>query len=74
MKLSKPQLDILATVLGAIAGICIILDTEEVGNRKLVRVTGGIATVMLGMVANKPATASPTTEEVEESTKKEEDG
>ena len=66
-KLSKPQLDTLATLFGAIAGICGVCITQEVGNPKVVGTIGGISTVLLGAVSNRPATASPSTEDVEES-------
>ena len=66
MKLNKYQLDLLATIFGAIAGICSVLVTQEVGDRKVTGTVGGVATVLLGIVSQRPANASPTTEDLEE--------
>lgn len=66
IKLNKPQLDLLATIFGLIAGICTVLINQEVGNSKLIGTIGGISTVALGVIAQRPANALPTTEEVEE--------
>ncbi len=66
MKLNKYQLDLLATIFGAIAGICGVLVTQEVGDRKVTGTVGGVATVLLGVVSQRPANASPTTEDLEE--------
>ncbi len=66
MKLNKYQLDLLGTVFYAIAGICGVLVTQEVGDRKVTGTVGGVATVLLGVVTQRPANASPTTEELEE--------
>lgn len=66
MKLNKKQLDVLSTILGAIAGIATVLGTQEVINPKLAGTVGGVATVMLGVVTQRPADAHPTTEEVEQ--------
>lgn len=64
--LNKNQLDLLGTIFGAIAGVCTVLATQQVGNPKVIGTVGGVSTVMLGIVTQRPATASPTTEEVEE--------
>ena len=69
MKLNKYQLDLLATIFGAIAGICGVLATQEVGDRKVTGTIGGVATVLLGVVSQRPANASPTTEDLEEEIK-----
>ena len=66
MKLNKYQLDLLGTIFGAIAGICGVLVTTEVGDRKVTGTVGGVATVMLGIITQRPADASPTTEDLEE--------
>ena len=66
MKLNKYQLDLLATIFGAIAGICGVLVTQEVGDRKVTGTVGGVATVILGIITQRPADASPTTEDLEE--------
>lgn len=66
IKLNKNQLDLLATIFGSIAGICTVLTIQQVGNAKVVGTVGGISTVLLGIVTQRPASASPTTEEVEE--------
>ena len=66
MKLNKYQLDLLATIFGAIAGICGVLVTQDVGDHKVTGTVGGVATVMLGIITQRPADASPTTEDLEE--------
>lgn len=66
IKLNKPQLDLLATIFGAIAGICTVLITQEVGNPKVVGTIGGVSTVLLGIITQRPASAAPTTEDLEE--------
>lgn len=64
--LNKKQLDLLATAFGAIAGVCTVLATQQVGNPQVIGTVGGVSTVMLGVVTQRPANKSPTTEEVEE--------
>ncbi len=66
MKLNKYQLDLLGTIFGIISGLCGVLVTQEVGDRKVVGTVGGFATVLLGVVVQRPADASPTTEELED--------
>ncbi|WP_009631027.1 hypothetical protein [Synechocystis sp. PCC 7509] len=66
IKLNKNQLDLLGTIFGAIAGICAVLVTQEVGDAKTVGTIGGVATVLLGVVTQRPANAAPTTEDIEE--------
>lgn len=66
MKLNKYQLDLLSTIFGTIAGLCGVLITQEIGDRKLVGTIGGFATVLLGVITQRPADASPTTEDLEE--------
>ena len=65
LKFTKPQLDALGTLCGLIAGVCAVLTTQEVGDRKLIGTVGGIATVVLGYVVQHPAKRHPTTEDVE---------
>lgn len=60
------QLDWLGTALGAIAGISGILLSNGVGNAKVVGTVGGIAGVCLGIITQRPATSTPTTEQVED--------
>jgi len=69
IKLNKNQLDTLATIFGAIAGICGVLLTQEIGDRKTVGTVGGVSTVLLGIISQRPADASPTTEDVEDNLK-----
>lgn len=69
MKLNKNQLDRLATIFGAIAGICTVFVNQNVGDRKVVGTVGGVSVVLLGIVTQRPADAHPTTEDVEESSK-----
>lgn len=66
MKLNKYHLDLLGTIFGTISGLCGVLITQEVGDRKIVGTIGGAATVLLGVVVQRPANASPTTEDAEE--------
>lgn len=66
IKLNKNQLDLLSTAFGAIAGICTVLTIQQVGNAKIVGTVGGVSTVLLGIVTQRPASAHPTTEDVEE--------
>jgi hypothetical protein len=66
MKLNKYQLNLLGTIFGTIAGLSGVLITQEVGDRKTVGTVGGVATVLLGVVTQRPANASPTTEDLEE--------
>ena len=65
-KLNKYQLDLLGTVFGLIAGLSGVLVVQEVGDRKVVGTVGGFATVLLGIVTQRPADSSPTTEDLEE--------
>jgi len=69
MKFNKNQLDLLATIFGVIAGICLVLTNQQVGDRKLVGTVGGISTVLLGIITQRPADAHPTTEDIEEKNK-----
>lgn len=69
MKFNKNQLDLLATIFGSIAGISTVFITQDVGDRKVVGTIGGCATVLLGVITQRPADASPTTEDVEEKVK-----
>ncbi len=66
IKVNKNQLDILATIFGAIAGICTVFITQDVGDRKVAGTVGGVATVLLGIITQRPANAHPTTEDVED--------
>lgn len=66
MKFDKQQLDRLATFLGAVAGICGVLVANDVLPPKIGGSVGGIATVLLGIITQRPASAHPTTEEVED--------
>ncbi len=66
LKINKNQLDLLGTIFGAIAGICTVLLTQNVGDSKTIGTIGGVATVLLGVVTQRPASAAPTTEDVEE--------
>ncbi len=66
IKLNKKQLDFLGTGLGLIAGIATVLTTQGVISGKVGGTVSGVATVLLGYVVQRPATAEPTTEEVEE--------
>jgi len=65
-KFNKNQLDLLATILGAIAGIFTVLGTQQVISPKVAGTVSGIATVLLGIIVQRPADKRPTTEEVEE--------
>ena len=69
LKLNKNQLDILGSIFGAVAGVCTVLVTQQVGNRQIVGTVGGVATVLLGIVVQKPANASPNTSVTEEELK-----
>lgn len=69
IKLNKNQLDFLGSVFGAIAGICTVLITQQVGDARIIGTIGGISTVLLGVVVQKPANAIPTTEDLEDDLK-----
>ncbi len=66
LKLNKYQLDSFGTLLGAVAGISAVLVTNDVIPAKWGGTIGGVATVLLGYVVQKPTKQSPTTEDVEE--------
>lgn len=66
MRLNKNQLNLLGTIFGAIAGISGVLGTNEVISPKIAGAVGGTAMVLLGIVTQQPASAHPTTEDVEE--------
>lgn len=66
IRLNKNQLNTLATILGAIAGIATVFITQDLGDRKILGTIGGCATVLLGIVTQRPANAAPTTEDIEE--------
>ncbi|MEI2582177.1 hypothetical protein [Scytonema sp. PRP1] len=65
MKLNKNQLDLLGTILGVVAGISTVLTTQDVINAKVGGTVSGIATVLLGVVVQRPTDAEPTTQQVE---------
>jgi gas vesicle protein len=64
--MNKQQLDFWGTLLGAVAGISAVLTTNGVIDVKLGGTIGGIATVLLGVVVQRPTSSSPTTEDLEE--------
>ena len=63
-RLNKNQLDLLATIFGAISGIATVFITQDLGDRKVVGTVGGCATVLLGIVTQRPTNAAPTTEDI----------
>ncbi|MBW4592442.1 MAG: hypothetical protein KME46_05865 [Brasilonema angustatum HA4187-MV1] len=66
MKLNKNQLDVLGTFLGVVAGVSTVLSTQGVIDQKVGGSVGGIATVLLGVVVQRPTDAEPTTQQVEQ--------
>lgn len=66
MKLNKWQLDFLSTVFGLSAGISGVLVANEVVSPKVGGTIGGVSTVILGYLVQRPTDARPTTEQVEE--------
>lgn len=66
MKLNKWQLDCLSTIFGLTAGISAVLVTYDVVPKRIGGIVGGISTVLLGYITQRPADARPTTEQVEE--------
>ncbi|BAY46567.1 hypothetical protein SAMD00079811_41790 [Scytonema sp. HK-05] len=66
MKLNKNQLDLLGTVLGVVAGVSTVLTTQGVINAKVGGSVSGIATVLLGVVVQRPTDAEPTTQQAEQ--------
>lgn len=66
IKLNKNQLNILGTMLGIVAGISAVLGTQDVIDKKIAGTVGGIATVCLGYVVQRPANERPTTNQEEE--------
>lgn len=55
MRLSKQQLDALGTFLGVTSGICGVLIANHIGNENVIGTIGGIATVLLGYIVQRPA-------------------
>jgi len=55
-RLSKADLDWLGTILGAIAGISGVLVAQGWMDERVGLTIGGISTVLLGVVVQKPAT------------------
>lgn len=66
MKLNKWQLDFLSTVFGLTAGISGVLVANQMITPQIGGTVGGISTVFLGYLTQRPADARPTTEQVEE--------
>lgn len=66
MRFNKWQLDFLSTVFGLTAGISAVLVTYDVVPKRVGGTIGGISTVLLGYVTQRPTDARPTTEQVEE--------
>lgn len=66
LKLNKEKLDLLTTVFGIIAGVSAVLGTYEVISPTIAGLAGGISTVLLGTLAQRPANQSPTTEDLEQ--------
>ncbi|KAB8332593.1 hypothetical protein SD80_018595 [Scytonema tolypothrichoides VB-61278] len=66
MKLNKNQLDLFGTVLGLVAGVSTVLTTQGVIDQKVGGSVSGIATVLLGVVVQRPTDAEPTTQQVEQ--------
>ena len=66
MRLNKNQLDILGTLCGLIAGISGVLVSQEIGDPKIVGAVGGVATVCLGVITQRPVNEAPTTEQAEQ--------
>lgn len=70
MRLSKEHLDFFSTLCGLIVGVSGVLVANGVVNPKIGGTVGGIAGVCLGYLTNKPASAHPTTQELERQTLK----
>lgn len=66
LNLSKKQLDSLSTLVGLTAGISTVLMQQGYLSDRLGGTIAGISVVLLGYLTNKPATARPTTEDLEE--------
>jgi hypothetical protein len=66
LRLNKRQLDALATVFGTVTGISAVLVSSGYLDQKLGGAIGGIFTVLLGVISNRPASASPDTAETED--------
>lgn len=65
MRLSKRQLDTLSTFLGLIAGITGVLTANKIIAENIGGTISGISLVILGYLTNQPASARPTTEDLE---------
>jgi hypothetical protein len=65
VKFNKNQLNTLGTALGLVLGISTVLGTQGVVDKKIAGTIGGIASVFLGYVVQRPANEPPTTEDVE---------
>lgn len=66
LRLNKPQLDLIATIIGLIGGCAGVLGANQIIDGKLAGSISGISTVFLGAIVQRPATAQPTTEQVED--------
>ncbi|MGH8002949.1 MAG: hypothetical protein ACREPR_26820, partial [Brasilonema sp.] len=53
-------------ILGVVAGVSTVLTTQGVIDGKVGGSVSGIATVLLGVVVQRPTDAEPTTQQVEQ--------
>lgn len=66
MKFSKQQLNRLATIVGVICGTLGILGENGYVEARLGRTAAAVGIFLGGVISQQPATAHPTTEEVED--------
>lgn len=66
LKLSKPELDWLSTILGLTATIFTVLTTNEVIDKRLGTTVAGISAALVSVLINQPASMEPTTEHTED--------
>jgi len=74
LRLNKYQLDNIASIVGLIGGISVVLTAQGYLEEKFGLSVSGVCVVLNGYLTNKPANASPDTEEAENIEQRKSDG